>query len=408
MSLIIRHFVPEITASSADLAHLETGLLSLKDTLPLFNFIRQDKDIALLSPIVPTFNQFKHVIVLGTGGSSLGGKALCELAESNTPQLNFYDNIDPHTFKRLFQTLDLETTGVIVMSKSGTTAETLMQFMVLLNQYQEKSLPLKDHFIIITELPLNPMRQLAASHDIPVLEHPADIGGRFAVFTLVGLLPALIAGVDGASFRQGALECLIQWDTDLLDHAAIRGALIHYKLAQRGKTISVLMPYIDRLMVFAQWYRQLWAESLGKNRKGTTPLTALGTVDQHSQLQLFLDGPKDKFFTVLTTDHNSADFRVVPPPEALYLAIFEDKTMGDLLMAEQQATIDTLINNDCPVRHFHLPKVDAHSLGYLMMHFVIETLAMSILLKVNAFDQPAVEESKILTRQYLRRGKKED
>ncbi len=403
MTITVTNNFPEnASMATIDSLKLRGDLTALKDALPLFKLVRQDQDIAILEEIAQRFKCFKDVIVLGTGGSSLGGRALCDLADGPETILHFYDNIDPHTFKRLFKKIDLKTTGVIVISKSGSTAETLMQKMVCLQQWQAQSLPIKDHFLVITEPTENAMRVLAQSYDIPTLNHPTDIGGRFAVFTLVGLLPAVIAGLNVFQFRKGALDCLTALDNSLIDHPAVQGAFHQQALLNQGKTISVLMPYVDRLNTFALWYRQLWAESLGKNGQGTTPIAALGTVDQHSQLQLFLDGPKDKFFTVLTTNHNDPEFTITTPLDHSNISLFNQKTMGQLMIAEQQATMDTLKNNGCPLRHIHLDEVNEYTMGHIMMHYVLETLAMSSLLDVNAFDQPAVEEGKILTRQYLK------
>ncbi len=377
-----------------------TDLTVLRDTLPLFNHVRHFELGDQVSEISYQFRKFTDVLILGTGGSSLGGKSLCELATGAAPTLHFCDNIDPKTFRNLFQKISPKTSGVIVISKSGSTSETLMQFMVCLDYWKSHNISPQDHFIAITEPTQNTLRELAAAHQIRSLDHATDIGGRFAVFTTVGILPALISGFDSNAFMRGAKSCIHKLDDNIPSNPAVQGATLQYDLLTSGKTISVLMPYIDSLNTFALWYRQLWAESLGKHGKGTTPIAALGTVDQHSQLQLFLDGPKDKFFTIITTEYSKEDDFTVNY-SSTDLSLYQGRTMGQLMEAEQQATIDTLKNNNCPVRHIHIETVDEYALGYLMMHYVIETLAMASILDVNAFDQPAVEEGKILTRQYL-------
>lgn len=380
-------------------------LKGLRTQLSLFQLVDQTDDIAALEPIAADSRaRFKDVIILGTGGSSLGGKSLYMLAKADAPRLHFHDNIDPDTFTRLFAQINPKTTQIIAISKSGNTAETLMQLLICLQHWQQKGLEIKNHFLIITEPGETAIRELAKIHDCPLLDHPHNIGGRFAVFTLVGLLPAMIAGLDGRKIRSGArwvLDQLSQTDSPELC-APLVGALLQNSLLDYDITQAVVMPYIDRLSVFAMWYRQLWAESLGKEGKGTTPLQAVGTIDQHSQLQLYLAGPKDKFFTLITMNYPDNCFRVQNDSythEAL--SIFKNKTMGQLMQAEQQATIDTLVNNNCPTRVLHLSRLDEDVLGALMMHYVVETLAMAYILDVNPFDQPAVEESKILTRHYL-------
>jgi glucose-6-phosphate isomerase len=183
---------------------------------------------------------------------------------------------------------------------------------------------------------------------------------------------------------------------------SVVGAALSVALANAGKNITVLMPYADRLAWFAKWYVQLWAESLGKDGKGTTPIRAMGTVDQHSQLQLYLAGPRDKMFTLVTTEvagtGGAVSAAFADRPELGYLA---GRTMGDLLDAEQRATAASLVSQKRPTRRLHLARLDEASLGALLMHFMLETIIAADLFGVDAFDQPAVEEGKVLARQYL-------
>jgi glucose-6-phosphate isomerase len=188
------------------------------------------------------------------------------------------------------------------------------------------------------------------------------------------------------------------------DSAPCVGAALSIALQQaQGLNISVLMPYVDRLAYFGMWYRQLWAESLGKGGKGTTPIRAMGTVDQHSQVQLYLDGPADKMFSVMIADTAGAGGRVIADKigHEKELAYLGNRTMGDLLQAEAHATAATLARNGKPVRIFRIPELDEQSMGALLMHFMLETIVAADLLGVDAFDQPAVEQGKILTRDYL-------
>ncbi|WP_052045853.1 hypothetical protein [Candidatus Paracaedibacter symbiosus] len=383
-------------------------LKKLRGELPLFKLVDQDNDIATIASLAAEIkSNFKDVIILGTGGSSLGGQSLYALTTAGAPRLHFHDNVDPDTFLKLFTAIDPKTAKVIAISKSGNTAETLMQLLVCLQHWQQQELEIKNHFLIITEPHENAIREVAVRHECQTLDHPTDVGGRFAVFSLVGLLPAIICGLDAHKIRAGARYVLdeISNTTEPEDCKPLLGALLQKALLSHDINQSVLMPYVDRLAVFAMWYRQLWAESIGKDGKGTTPIRAIGTVDQHSQLQLYLDGPKDKFFTVVTMEHSDNQLKVGDHDfEHSTLTIFKSKTMGQLMQAEQQATIDTLVNNNCPTRVLHLNKLDEEVMGALMMHYVVETLAMAHLLEVNPFDQPAVEESKLLTRHYLQQG----
>src|SRR5690625_463358 len=350
------------------------------------------------------------VLILGTGGSSLGGQTLYALADQPLgpahPRLHFVDNVDPFGFERLLGRLDLERTGVVAISKSGSTAETLCQFAVILEAMIEAvdESRLAGQAAVITEPKESPLSALAERWRLPSLKHDAGVGGRFSVLSVVGLLPALLAGLDAAAFREGALDVLeaaLGPDGERPESPA-GGAALAVLLAERGYSQSVLMPYVDRLADFGLWYRQLWAESLGKEGRGTTPIRALGPVDQHSQLQLYLQGPADKLFTLIRLETRGQGPRVSPKivddPRLAYLA---DRPMGDLLDAMARATAETLVRNGRPTRLLTLTRPDEFVLGGLFMHFMLETVLAAELLKVNAFDQPAVEEGKILAREYL-------
>jgi len=352
-------------------------------------------DIEFYKKAATQFAGFQDILILGTGGSSLGGKTLCTLATQESPHLHFLDNIDPTTFSKLFQRIDLKKTGVLAISKSGSTVETLFQLLTCLQHFEKADH--RPHFIIITEPTNNPLRKLAETHHWLCLDHPTDVGGRYSCFSLVGLLPAILSGLDVYAFREGGRKVLHQHLTEETPAAMMGAAIAVYLEIHHQKTISVMLPYADQLDFFSQWYRQLWAESIGKKGKGTTPIRALGTVDQHSQLQLYLDGPKDKYFTMIAPSWKGQGEKITLPliPE------FQNKSMGDLFEAEQKATYETLIRNKCPTRLISLNRLDEQTLGALMMHFMIETILTSYLMGVNAFDQPAVEEGKQLARKYL-------
>ncbi|MEI8320667.1 MAG: glucose-6-phosphate isomerase [Alphaproteobacteria bacterium] len=376
--------------------------------LPLLRLPYFRKDIEDLKELVLRLqDDFSDVIILGTGGSSLGGKALCALSSQSNPKLHFLDNIDPHTFLSLCQKIEIQSTAVIAISKSGSTPETMMQFLLLAKKWLKEIGPqaLKNHFIILTENKTSPFKIFADRWEIPFLEHDPKLGGRFSVLSSVGLLPAMIAGLNPVAVREGAayvFDKLLETN-NVLELDPVLGAAVQYTLATKHNiSQSVLMPYVDRLSIFSKWYRQLWAESLGKNGKGTTPIDALGAVDQHSQLQLYLDGPCDKFFTVVTLDHMIKGPKVLADiAHDLQVEFLLDATMADLIEAEQKATIDTLIANNRPTRHIHLPELNEGSMGALMMHFMLETIVMADLYKINAFDQQAVEQGKKLAKSYL-------
>src|SRR5690606_19881017 len=259
-----------------------------------------------------------------------------------------------------------------------------------------------DHFTVITEPGDNPLRTIAAEWGLLTLDHDPGIGGRYSALSLVGLLPAAIAGLDLGDVREGAHQVLYSTLHAARPEASdpAIGAAINVGLWQeRGVAATVLMPYSDRLAWFAMWFRQLWAQSLGKDGKGTLPVRAVGTVDQHSQLQLYLAGPADKLFTVIQT-RTAGTGRIVSPELASdrRLAYLAGRKMGDLFDAEQRATTETLIRNGRPTRIIKVDRVDERTMGGLMMHYFLETIIAAHLLGVDPFDQPAVEEGKVLTR----------
>jgi glucose-6-phosphate isomerase len=387
--------------------------------LPLLRLPAERGDLAAIDAAARRLSAgASDIVFLGTGGSSLGGQALAQLAGHavpglgllrEAPRLHFMDNLDAATFAALLERLPLPQTRFVAISKSGGTGETLMQAIAALDAVKRAGLAaqIPDLFLGLSE-PVkdgkrNGLRALLGAHKVAMLEHHPGVGGRFSVLTNVGLLAAAVAGLDIAAIRAGAAAAL----APVLEERApgeipsAVGAALSVALA-RGKPIAVMLAYADRLERFARWYVQLWAESLGKDGKGTTPLAALGPVDQHSQLQLFIAGPRDKLFTVVTVaaagrgPRMSADLaRLAGEPD------FAGKTMGDLVAAQGRATAETLARNGCPVRTVHLERLDAGSLGELLMHFMLETIIAAHLLGVDPFDQPAVEEGKVLAKRYL-------
>lgn len=392
--------------------------------LPLLRLPQESSDINEIEQAAKRLREgATDIVFLGTGGSSLGAQALLQLADYNIPglgvlrekpRLHFLDNLDPQTYSEILGQLPLASTKFVAVSKSGGTGETLMQTMAALDAVKRAGLESKipELFLGLSE-PSKPgkkngLRELLESFNVAMLEHHTGVGGRFSVLTNVGLLPAAVAGLDIKAIRAGAAKAL----APVLGKAApaevpsALGAALSISLAQtKGKPITVLMSYADRLALFGKWYVQLWAESVGKHGKGTTPIASLGPVDQHSQLQLFIAGPRDKLFTVITTEVKGKGPRM---PADLAKTCGEDslggKSIGDLVAAQGRATAETLAKNGCPVRTMHIEKLDEDSLGELLMHFMLETIIGAHLLGVDAFNQPAVEEGKILAKRYVAGG----
>jgi glucose-6-phosphate isomerase len=388
-------------------------------TLPLLRLPERTDDLdAILRAAARLRSGASDVVVLGTGGSSLGGQTLAQLADVGVrgaeafrdgPRMHFMDNLDSVTYGGLLGKLPLATTRFVAISKSGGTGETLMQTAAALDAVKKAGLEKRigELFLGISESQKpgksNGLRALLGA-GVTMLEHDPGVGGRFSVLSNVGLLPAAVLGLDIVAIRKGAARALapVLAGKPAAEVPAALGAALNVALAAQGKTVAVLMAYADRLERFSRWYTQLWAESLGKDGKGTTPLGALGPVDQHSQLQLFIAGPRDKLFTVVTVAAAGLGPRI--DGELARRAGEPDlggKTIGDLVAAQGRATAETLARNGRPVRTMHVDKLDEASLGEMLMHFMLETIIAAHLIGVDAFDQPAVEEGKVLAKQYL-------
>ena len=380
-----------------------------KGKLELLGIPARTDDLKAAAKLSAGIKGMKTVAVLGIGGSSLGGQALTALRKAATPYVEFHDNPDPFSWTAALKRFDLRKTHFLAISKSGGTAETLMQVLTAAEGLEKAGAKsLKKHFTIITEPHKSPLADFADNIGAPRLDHPTGVGGRYSVLTVVGVLPAILMGLDAKKLRAGAASVLEETlAAKGAAHApAAVGAALHQALAAEGKlATTVLWPYADKLQVFGGWWRQLWAESLGKGGKGSTPVSVLGPVDQHSQLQLFRDGPGNALFTLVSVDTKGKG-PAAPRARAKQLGLdyLAGKKLGDLVDAEARATAQTLSKNGRPVRQIHLAKVDEFEMGALMMHFMLETILMGRLMGVDPFDQPGVEEGKILARQYLKEG----
>ncbi len=403
---------PPRTAYDRALAESQKALDWLREQhrsggLELLGIPARKDDVKAAAAVAPAIAKaMKTVAVLGIGGSSLGGQALTALRKAQVPYVEFHDNPDPFSWAAALKRFDLKKTHFVAISKSGGTAETLMQVLTAAEALEKAGArSLARHFTIITEPHKSALADFADSIGATKLDHPTGIGGRYSVLSMVGVLPALLMGLDVKALRAGAgaaLDEVLAAKTPAEAPAAV-GAALHQALAGEGKLhTTVLWPYADALAVFGGWWKQLWAESLGKDGKGSTPVSVLGPVDQHSQLQLFRDGPGNALFTLMSVDtKGKGPAAPRARAKALGLDYLAGKKLGDLVDAEARATAQTLFKNGRCVRQIHLAKVDEFHLGALMMHFMLETIIMGKLMGVDPFDQPGVEEGKILARQYL-------
>ena len=358
--------------------------------------------------------RYDDVVVLGIGGSALGPialrSALCrsgwnELAPEGRdgyPRFHVLDNIDPVTIEAILARVVLARTLFIVTSKSGGTAETMSQFLIVHERVTDAGLAVKEHFVFITDPANGALRPLATELSVPALDIPPGVGGRYSVLTPVGTLPAALLGVDVGALIAGAGDMLERCSTTELarNPAGVIGTLFYLSDVRHGRVIDVLMPYSDPLRDFAAWFVQLWAESLGKHRAngssvGSTPLPALGATDQHSQVQSFMEGPANKVVAFIAVQDHGADLRM---PSAFQhvteLGYLGGHSLGELLNIEQRATAGALAKRGRSNLTIRIEKVDAWHVGGLMMMFELATAYAGQMYGVNAFNQPGVELGK--------------
>lgn len=385
----------------------EQNFLKLIDkikNLDIFNVVYED--IGDIESISNQFAKYKSVLVFGTGGSSLGSKALINfkaLFDGKKSKVHFLENVDSRSFINTINSCDKDNTGIIVISKSGRTTETLMLFLTLISTW--KDFDYKNNAIAITEdSKNNDLRMLAESKGMKIYEHSNKIGGRFSVFSIVGLLPSLISGVNARRFLDGAKKVLSEINScKTYQDCKIYNEIINTcELLKNGVNHHVIFSYSDFLGDFGKWFVQLTAESLGKTANfGVTPISAVGTIDQHSMLQLFLGGPGNKYYTVITQKNNVETNRINSQiPEAKTLANLNEHNIHELMLSHQKATIEVL-KKKAHVRVFDFEEINEEAIGYMMMLSFVETVAIADIFNIDPFDQPAVEESKKLVSMYL-------
>ena len=394
-------------------------------------FLALPNDHALLAQSVDfaraTAGRFDDVVVLGIGGSALGPIALRTAlrpagwnfltaeARQKNPRLHVLDNVDPGSIAALLDRLKLDRTLFVVVSKSGGTAETMAQYLVVRDRLARDlgAVSAKEHIVFVTDPEKGALRAIARTERMPALDIPPNVGGRFSVLTPVGMLPAALIGVDVAQLMEGAEDMRRRCETaDLTKNPAGIFAILQV-LADTtiGKHTQVLMPYSDPLRDFASWFVQLWAESLGKVRKsdgahvGPTPLAALGATDQHSQVQLFMEGPADKTITFIAVKEVATDIEIprrhAEIPELAYLG---GHRLGELLDIERRATAGALARKGRPNMTIGIDRVDAWHVGGLITLLEIATIFAGALYDVDPLDQPGVELGKQFTYAMLGRA----
>ncbi|MCB5250318.1 MAG: glucose-6-phosphate isomerase [Candidatus Cloacimonadales bacterium] len=372
----------------------------------------------IVSYIESIEKDYDDMVVLGIGGSALGNKAIynsLKTVKKLNKRLFVMDNVDPLLIEDIMSQVDLQRTLFNVITKSGTTAETMSTFLIVLDILKKKCPDTyKKQIIVTTDKEKGFLRQLIKEDGYMDFIVPDSVGGRFSVLTDVGLVSSAFIGVDIKALLKGAANMRKRCSNkDIWQNPAYLNAMLHYLYMQKGKNMSVMMPYTNALYDFADWYRQLWAESLGKRYNidgalvevGQTPIKALGTTDQHSQIQLYAEGPNDKVISFLTVEKFDYDYKIANifpnNDEVNYLA---DKNISELLLAERLATEIALTNAGRPNCNIIFPELNEYNIGEFIYLYELQTVIAGYFLDINPLDQPGVEAGKIAT--YALMGKK--
>lgn len=387
------------------------------DMLGWIDLPRMNDEVDRIEQFVDDLDdRFTDLVVLGIGGSSLGAMTVSaalqhpwrNLQEAGTGlRVHIVDNVDPDVIAGLMDVLDPKRTLVNVISKSGTTAETMSAYLAF-NRWLEQGVghEYRKQIIATTDPETGILRPLAESEGYTRFAVPPSVGGRFSVFSAVGLVPIALAGIDIRALLRGAGRANESIERPLEENPALQAALVQYLAYRRGKRISVLMPYSTRLRYLSNWYVQLWAESLGKavDRRGSrvhagsTPVAAIGTTDQHSQVQLFNEGPNDKIVAFVKIGSFARETEIPDSEPAVdELAYLAGKTFNRLINAEQAATGHALVEHKRPNYTLEIDELSADSLGELMQLLMWQTAVMGELLEIDTYDQPGVELGKRYT-----------
>ncbi len=343
-----------------------------------------------------------HFYHVGIGGSALGPEMLVSALVPNKKNITFLNNIDPEDMEYKLNDHDPKDSLYYIVSKSGTTAETMATLAIICNLLLSKGIPeshFKDHLVFCTDPASGDLRELSKKYQIECFDIPTNVGGRYSVLSPVGFFPFAFLGGDPRSLIEGALK---QRETTLSDLSMFEISHFLFDQSLLGKTQNVIIPYSSLLKNFSHWFVQLWAESLGKNNKGLTPIPAYGATDQHSQMQLFMEGPQDKVMLIITVDEPKTDFPLKTSIESKMLNQLSLVSLQQLMTAERKGTIQALCEVGRPNIEICLPKITAETLGALILWAEALTVSTSILLEVDPFNQPGVELGKTNTWKILK------
>ena len=350
------------------------NLNSNENEISLLNSYSNEYNLAFSQETIKKYKKFSNIIIVGIGGSILGTKCIYSFFKKKIKKnVFFFDNLDLNLFLKFKKIKNLKDSCFVIISKSGNTLETIVN----LKNIFSKTL-MKNKLVIITELKDSKLLEIGSNFNAEIVEHKKFIGGRYSVLSEVGMLPATLMNLNINKFKN--FDKLVK--NNLFTSSLIKSASSIYTLSQKGFKNSVILNYDSDLNDLCLWHQQLVAESLGKKGKGIMPVISTCPKDNHSLLQLYLDGPKDKFFTFFSSKN-------------------KNKT-ETIINAQCEATKNIFKNKKIPFRHFIFEKNDEKELGITFTFFVLETILLASLLNVNPFDQPAVEEVKIETKKILK------
>ncbi len=405
------HFPGDV--SGIDLKKLEAFKKVIKN--PATQFFYTFDRAELVSSSKTIFNQFKdrkHFVHVGIGGSSLGPEMLISALKKNDCEFTFINNVDPDQIHDQLKNLNPRDCLFYFVSKSGGTAETIAALAIIVNFLQEKKITqseLKNYFVFATDPKKSELLDLGRELDISCLEVPSDVGGRFSALTPVGFLPALFAGIDVDQLVAGAKAaqklCLEESPENLL----LKTATFLLNLREKGISQTVMMPYSSKLRDFSFWFTQLWAESLGKKKNtkgeiintGFTPIVAYGTTDQHSQMQLFIEGPNDKCLILIEVMNFDHDYKLKSSLQNKIVEKLSSFTLAQLMKASLVGTLKSLAESNRPTLHIQIERNDEWHMGKLILFFEALTAFVGDALMIDPFDQPGVEAGKIYAFHFL-------
>jgi len=364
------------------------------DNIPLLKSFEKNYEFDFSREMVKKFLKYNNIIIIGMGGSILGTRSIYSFLKSKIKKnVFFFDNLDPNLFLKYKKIKNLKNSCFILSGKSGRTIETITNFGIIFSKHL-----IKNKLIIIAQTSDNALINIANKYNAEIIEHKEFISGRYSVLSETGMFPAALMGLNLMKFKN--LKKLIK--NKKFISTLIQNVSCIYTLVSSKINNSIILNYDSSLNDLGYWYQQLVAESLGKKGKGINPILSFGPKDHHSLLQLYLDGPKDKFFTFFNSAKNDKKFKVSKNAIPNSMKFLKNKNSQFIINAQCNAVKNIFKLKKIPFREITFNNKDEKELGEIFTFFVLETILLSRLMNINPFDQPAVEQVKIETKKILR------